>query len=403
MMGRINLKLRAVSLAVVFSCCSSIGLAQSLPPTTIQVFMPGGATPPAPVRIRMVRDDGATDTVFTDQRGRYDMPTPSREILNYTVTVDGDKQNYETTTATLSLRPREPGYLSIFLRPLAAAKKPVNEVLDVTSFEKNLPKKAAAAYSKAMESLTAGKVESAISGLQEAISIYPEYVKAYSDLGVIYMKLDRLDEAAAAFRKATEISKRFLYPRMNLGLVLTRQEKFKDAIEVLAPLYQENPGMLEVRLAYANALSGAGEVVEAEKIYRSILELKEVPPATQATVHFKVGFGLNRQRKFAEAVTELDRAIALNPDMPNAHMYLGGALMQVQQNERAERALLKAYELGGASNAGAQFLLGHLYYSQKKIPEATKAFEQYLKDLPQAPNAKQVSEIIASLKAAPKN
>lgn len=55
------------------------------------------------------------------------------------------------------------------------------------------------------------------------------------------------------------------------------------------------------------------------------------------------------------------------------------------------------------TNAGAQLLLGHLYYSQKKIPEATKAFEQYLKDLPQAPNAAQVTKIIADLGAANKN
>ena len=31
------------------------------------------------------------------------------------------------------------------------------------------------------------------------------------------------------------------------------------------------------------------------------------------------------------------------------------------------------------------------------------AFEQYLKDLPTAPNAAQVTELIASLKAAPRN
>ena len=402
-MASINLTLRGVTLAIVFACFCSAGLAQRLPPTTVQVFMPGGASPPAPVRIRLVRDDGFTDTVYTDQRGRYDMPTPSRETENYSVTIDGDKQNYETTTASLSIRPREPGYLSIFLKPLAVAKKPVNEVLDVTNFEKNLPRKAAAAYTKAMESLAAGKVESAISGLQEAIGIYPEYVKAHSDLGVIYMKLDRLDEAASAFRKATEISKRFLYPRMNLGLVLNKQGKFKEAVEVLGPLFEENNRMMEVRLAYANALSGAGDVVAAEKVYLPILQLKEVDAETKAIVHFKIGFGLNRQRKFAEAVTELDKAIALSPDMPNAHMYLGGALMQVQENERAERALVKAYELGGASNAGAQLLLGHLYYTQKKIPAAQKAFEQYLKDLPQAPNAAQVAKIIAELKAFNKN
>jgi TolA-binding protein len=84
-------------------------------------------------------------------------------------------------------------------------------------------------------------------------------------------------------------------------------------------------------------------------------------------------------------------------------MLLGGALMQLQQGERAERELLRAYELGGASVAGAQLLLGHLYVSQKKYSEAQKAFEQYLTDLPQAPNAKQVTEMIASLKAAPKD
>jgi TolA-binding protein len=77
--------------------------------------------------------------------------------------------------------------------------------------------------------------------------------------------------------------------------------------------------------------------------------------------------------------------------------------MQLQQGERAERELWRAYQLGGASVAGAQLLLGHLYYSQKKFPEARDAFEQYLKDLPEAPNAAQITQMIASLKAAPKN
>jgi Flp pilus assembly protein TadD len=168
-------------------------------------------------------------------------------------------------------------------------------------------------------------------------------------------------------------------------------------------LYEENHGMLEVRLAYANALSGAGETIQAEKIYQPILQLKDLPTLTKATVHFKLGFGLNRQGKFAEAVSEFDKAIALNPSIANAHMHLGGALMQLRQTERAERELLRAYELGGSAAAGAQLLLGHLYYEQKKSADAQKAFEQYLKDLPSAPNAAQVTQLIASLKAAPKN
>ena len=400
-MGRLDLRLRIAILATVFSISSGLALAQGGMTSSVQVFLPSGAPPPAVVRLNLVRDDGYMDTVFTDAKGKFEIQNPSTASVNYTVTVETDRLSYDTTTASLIIYRNQPVYLTIFLKPLPAEKRSV-EVLDVTNFEKNVPQKASAAYKRAMGSVNAGKFENAISELQQAISVYPEYVRAYNDLGVIFMKLERLDEAAVAFRKAAEISKRFFYPRLNLGLVLNRQEKFKEAVEVLEPLYEENHGMLEVRLAYANALSGAGEMAQAEKIYLPILQLKDLTPATEAIVHFKIGFGLNRQRKFAEAVSQFDKAIALNPDIANAHMHLGGALMQLQQGERAERELLRAYELGGASVAGAQLLLGHLYISQKKFPEAQKAFEQYLKDLPSAPNAAQVTVLIAGLKASPK-
>ena len=397
-MGRLTSTLRIVVAAVVFSFGSGVAFAQ-LPPTVIQVFMPGGGSPPGVVRLNLVSDEGFMDTVFTDTRGRFEMPTPTSGAAHFTISIETDKRSYDTTTARMSVQRLQPGYISIFLRPLPPEKVTV-EVLDVANFEKSVPQKAQAAYKKAMEAAGAKKYEDAIGDLQQAITIYPEYVRAHSDLGVLFMKLDRLDEAVVSFRKATEINQRFFYPRMNLGLVLNRQGKFKEAIEVLTPLYNENPSMLEVRLAYANALTGAGDVVAAEKIYLPILQLKDLPPGTQAIVHYKLGFGLVRQRKFTEAVTALDKAIALQPNSANAHMHLGGALMQLQQNERAERELLRAYELGGASVAGSQLLLGHLYYSLKKFPEAQKAFEQYLKDLPAAPNAAQVSKMIEELKAA---
>ena len=193
------------------------------------------------------------------------------------------------------------------------------------------------------------------------------------------MKLDRLDEAAATFKKAIEISKRYFYPRMNLGMVLNRQNKFKEAMEILGPLYEENHGIVEVRLAYANALSGAGELIQAEKIFRSLLESKELAGPAKAGLHFKLGVDLNRQGKFVEAVVALEQAVSLNPEAPNAHLQLGGALLQVLQFERAERKLLRAYELSGNTAAGAQLLLGHGYYAQKRFPDAQRAFEQYLR------------------------
>jgi Flp pilus assembly protein TadD len=253
-----------------------------------------------------------------------------------------------------------------------------------------------------MEFISKGQMESAIGSLQEAIRLYPEYVRARNDLGVVYMKLNRLDEAAATFRQASEINKRFFHPRLNLGMVLTQQRKYKEALDVLAPLFEENHGMLEVRLAYASALEGAGQLSDAEKIYRSTLESKNLPPATQADMHFCLGVVLNRQRKFGDAVIELQKAIALS-DTANSHLQLGAALMLLEQPNAAEHELLRAYELGGQSAGAAQLLLGNLYYAQQRFSDAQKALEQYLKDVPSAPNAPQVTRAIADLKSKSKN
>jgi len=383
-------------------CGSAIALAQA--PSSIQVFMPSGGLPDGVLRLTLVRDDGFIDRVFTDSKGKFEIATPRGQSVSYTVTIESDGQTFETTTVAFSLDRNSPNNFTIFLKPLRAKKLPSDAVLDVTNFEGNIPSKASAAYKRAMLRIKDSQLEDAIFDLQEAIKLYPQYVRAYNDLGVLFLKLERLDEAAATFRSAIEISKRFFHPRMNLGLVLNRQGKFKEAIETLATLYKENHGMLEVRLAYADALVGAGEFTEAERVYRTTLDSsKSLPEETKATLQYKLGFSLSRQGKFPEAVVELDRAVMLNPRAANSHLQLGGALMQVEQPARAEKELLRAYELAGPLAGGAQLLLGHIYYSQKRYADAQRAFEQYLKDVPKAPNAMQITQLLADLKASLKN
>ena len=380
----------------------TLGSQATAPASSVQVFMPNGGMPTRAMLMTVGSDEGRTETAFTDSKGIYAMRTPTARAVNYTVTIKGDDQTFETTTLMFRIEKNSPGRFLVFLKPIASAKLPVNGVVDATTLESNVPSKAHAAYQHAMDSIGKGQLEVAIGSLLEAIRIYPEYVRARNDLGVVYMKLNRLDEAAATFRQATEINKRFFHPRLNLGIVLTQQHKYQEAVDVLKPLYEENHGMLEVRLAYARALEGAGQLVQAEKIYRATLESKNLPPLTQADMHFCLGVVLNRQRRFGEAVTELQKAIAIN-DAANSHLQLGAALMLLQQPNAAEHELLRAYELGGQSAGAAQLLLGNIYYAQQRFNDAQKALEQYLKDVPLASNAPQVTKLIADLKSKSKN
>ena len=400
-MRRIGFGLTGLILAILYLVLSGSVLAQA-PPSSVQIFMPNGGMPSGALMMSMVTDEGRTDIVFTDSKGMFAIRTPTSGSVTYTVTINGDGKTFATTTTRFRLERNIPGRTTIFLKPITAEKPPVNGVLDVTNFEGNIPSKARAAYQRAMEFIGKGQLENAIGSLQQAISLYPEYVRARNDLGVVFMKLNRLDEAAATFRQASDINKRFFHPRLNLGIVLTKQGKYKEALDILEPLYEENHGMLEVRLAYARALEEAGQLSGAEKLYRSTLESKNLTPATQADMHFCLGVILNRQRRFADAVTELQKAIALD-DAANSHLQLGAALMLLQQPAAAERELLRAYELGGQSAGAAQLLLGNVYYVQQRFGDAQRALEQYLKDVPSAPDAPQVAKLIADLKTKAKN
>jgi cytochrome c-type biogenesis protein CcmH/NrfG len=82
------------------------------------------------------------------------------------------------------------------------------------------------------------------------------------------------------------------------------------------------------------------------------------------------------------------------------HLQLGGALLEVNRLDEAERELKTAYRLGGAALGGAQMLLGQLYYTQKKYDLAQQAFEKYLLDVPKAPNRNEVVKVIEKIKAA---
>jgi len=399
-MPRITHSILAVVALAVCLFCVTPAFSQ-LPPSSIQLFMPnGGGTPNRNIQIMLVSDSGFVDTVTTDSKGKYRLHTPRGQSIFYTVTVESDRQTFGTTTARVRFDGGNPSEIAIFLNPYVPPKSAKTGVIDVSEFETNIPASARAAYKRGITFIAQGNIEEAINSLEEAVADYPQYVRALNDLGVTLMKVDRLDEAAERLRSAVDISKRLFHPRMNLGIVLNRQRKFQEAIDVLDPLYHEYHTVVEVNLAYAEALDGAKKFADAENVYRAVMAAHKINEKIYNIAEFKLGVLLNRAGRFREAAAELENVVTRDATIVNAHLQLGGALMQLQRLDRAESELLRAYELGGPVAGAAQLLLGHVYYQQRRFKDAERAFEQYLTDVPSAPNAKQVRTLIASLRSA---
>jgi Flp pilus assembly protein TadD len=399
-MPRITSSVLVIAALAVCLFIAAPARAQS-PPSSIQLFMPnGGGQPSRNIRMQLVSDTGFVDIVVTDSKGKYLLRTSRTVTTFYTVTIESDDQTYGTTTARVRFDAGNPTEIAIFLNPYVPPKSGRTGVVDVSEFETNIPSAARAAYKRGVTSISEGNLDQAINSFEEAVASYPQYVRALNDLGVTLMKVDRLDEAADRLRSAVDIGKRLFHPRMNLGIVLNRQRKYKEAVDVLDPLYHEYHTVVEVNLAYAEALDGDKKFADAENVYRAVMAAHKIDEKIYNLVEFKLGVLLNRAGRFREAAAELENVVTRDASIVNAHLQLGGALMQLQRLERAESELLRAYELGGAYAGAAQLLLGHVYYQQRRFKDAERAFEQYLTDVPSAPNATQVRSLIASLRAA---
>ena len=171
---------------------------------------------------------------------------------------------------------------------------------------------------------------------------------------------------------------------MNLGVAYNRQRRFDEAIKVLDKLVKDQPSLSIARIHLAEALLVSHQTDAVMEQLRLALADKDLESSVRAEAHLRLGLLLNREERYSAAAPELEKVIAINPKDARAHLYLGGALFNLKRTAEAEAALKKAYELGGSSVAGAQLHLGQLYFLQKKFDLSQRAFEQYLKDTPNA-------------------
>jgi tetratricopeptide (TPR) repeat protein len=345
-------------------------------------------------------DNGRVETYYTDSKGKFLI---TRQLglktdADYTITVQSDGNTFDTTTVSF----KEFGvyYIPVFLKPIKSPATKRAGLVDIAELDVPAPEAARQAYAAAMRSLKSGEIEETIRELEHALALYPNYFRALNDLGVLYMKSDKLNLAAQMFERAIKIGPHVYYPRLNLAVINTRRARYQEAVTQLEQLHKEHPVLAEVRVALGDALMAMNRLDEAEVHLRAALADGRLDKGATGDAHYKLGTLLNRKQQYEAAIKELNQAADAIPNSARIHLQLGGALLQVGKLEEAERELLSAYRIGGKQMGGAQLMLGQIYFMGNKYEDALRAFEQYLADVPQAPNAAQIEGVIKKIKAA---
>lgn len=135
-------------------------------------------------------------------------------------------------------------------------------------------------FDRAARALAAEDYPAAEQGFQSVLRAEPRNVAALSNLGVIYSRTSRADQAIAMYRKALQFSPNDKALLLNLGLVYLRQEDHARALPLFAHVVSIDPAHLQARQLLAVCRAYVGQ---PEPAIRDLEALRPPLPTTRTS------------------------------------------------------------------------------------------------------------------------
>jgi tetratricopeptide (TPR) repeat protein len=258
-------------------------------------------------------------------------------------------------------------------------------------------------FDKAAAALSGGDYAAAESGFQRVLQVSPDHIGALGNLGVIYARTERLDQAIAVYQRALKVRPGDNALLLNLGLAYLREDSYGLALPIFRRLAQADARHRQARELLATCELYTGHVASAvqslEKLRaedsrnagllyllgvgylkmnrpadaRQALDafLASTPPAQTAMVLCKAYY---ESALFDEAVEQCRKALEIDPVFPGAHRELGKALVS-QRSDVASKELELAVRQN-ANDAEALYFLGGILLQENRVAEAVSHLER---------------------------
>jgi tetratricopeptide (TPR) repeat protein len=232
----------------------------------------------------------------------------------------------------------------------------------------------------------------------------PNEAYGHFQLGYAFTALNRHDEAAAEYRKATELDPKMAAAQMDLGLELVEKdpaaavEPFRKAADLTpaearprfllgwalelsgqaAPAIEQylqaeklDSKNFDIHFALGRVLLASHRAIEAEPEFRLALELK--PDSRQSELG--VAESLIAQKKLEPAALELETYLQSQPQDSDTRIQRAKVLADLSKFDQALAELDEAEKTRPAT-LSTLILRAQLYLELKKFPEATAALQK---------------------------
>ncbi len=170
-----------------------------------------------------------------------------------------------------------------------------------------------------------GRLEDALTGVDQALALQPGHAEALSNRGTILSDLGRHDEALAVYDRALALAPGFPDVWNNRGLTLKAMKRPGEALASVGRALALHPQFAEAHNTRGAILFDLKRTGDAIAAYDQALTLN--PGYAEALNNRAVA--LWSLKRFAESLTDCDRALALQPDYADALYSRGNALMEL--------------------------------------------------------------------------
>jgi tetratricopeptide (TPR) repeat protein len=225
--------------------------------------------------------------------------------------------------------------------------------------------------------LSAGQYAAAEHDFNQLLKLGVHSASVYSNLGVVYLRTSRADEAIRVLLKAKALAPGVTGIRLNLGLAYFRKREFKMAAPYFGDVLASEPANLQ-----AHYLKGLCHFM-MDDLPAAIASFEPIQDREQDDLEFlfMLGTSYGMVKRTDDSRRIFERLVAAGGDTPHLHLLLGKAYLALNQLEPAETELRRAAEAN--SLPYAHYYLARLYEQKGDLDRAISEWEKEIAVFPE--------------------
>jgi tetratricopeptide (TPR) repeat protein len=226
----------------------------------------------------------------------------------------------------------------------------------------------------------AGNLNGSIAALSESVRLSPNDAVAHTMLGRAYTAQDRSEQALVEYAGALLVDRQSLEAQLGVGRLHIDAGRHEEAVLVLRPLVNRQPGFVEARYALATALFRSGSTDEGNRELAEFerLQVQRLEEARRSTVLASIKEEANlraAEGAFERAVALWRQVIELEPRLASNRISLAVALVSTGELEIAAQQYEMALTLG--TSIGVYHQLARIYEQLGRPEDKARAIARF--------------------------